>query len=83
MINENVKHAPYHRVSEVNSPEDVPRCAIRFFYYISTSEYDKENPPHRSTYKSNEYSHHKLHEETNWDGHFVGNGGEDYGYKSK
>ena len=83
VINENVKHAPYHRVSEVNSPEDVPRCAIRFFYYISTSEYDKENPPHRSTYKSNEYSHHKLHEETNWDGHFVGNGGEDYGYKSK
>jgi len=35
VINENVKHAPYHRVSEVKAPEDVPRCAIRFFYYIS------------------------------------------------
>jgi len=83
VINENVKHAPYHRVSEVNAPDDKPRCAIRFFYYISTSEYDKDNPPHRSTYKSNEYSHHKLHEEENWDGHFVGQGGEDYGYKPK
>jgi hypothetical protein len=83
VINENVKQAPYHRVSEVKSPEDKPRCAIRFFYYISTSEYDKDNPPHRSTYKSNEYSHHKLHEEENWDGHFVGQGGEDYGYKPK
>jgi Rps23 Pro-64 3,4-dihydroxylase Tpa1-like proline 4-hydroxylase len=72
VINENIKHAPYHRVSEVNAPEDKPRCAIRFFYYISTSEYDKDNPPHRSTYKSNEYSHHKLHEEEIWSGSIVG-----------
>ena len=61
-----------HRVSEVKAPEDTPRCAIRFFYYISTSEYDKDNPPHRSTYKSNEYSHHKLHEEEIWSGSLVG-----------
>ena len=27
--------------------------------------------------------YHKLHEEENWDGHFVGKGGEDYGYKPK
>tara|TARA_B110000208_G_C11437560_1_gene309567 strand:- start:40 stop:594 length:555 start_codon:yes stop_codon:yes gene_type:complete len=83
VINENIKHGPYHRVSAVNAPNDIPRCAIRFFYYISTSEYDKDNPPHRSTYKSNEYEHHKLHEEENWDGHFVGKGGEDYGYKKQ
>ena len=83
VINENVHKGPYHKVSEVNAPENTPRCAIRFFYYISTSEYDKDNPPHRSTYKSNDYSHHKLHEEENWDGHFVGKGGEDYGYKQK
>jgi Rps23 Pro-64 3,4-dihydroxylase Tpa1-like proline 4-hydroxylase len=80
VINENIKHGPYHRVSAVNAPDDIGRCAIRFFYYISTSDPDKDNPPHRSTYKSNEYSHHKLYEEETWDGHFVGNGGEDYGY---
>lgn len=84
VINENITKAPYHKVSGVNAPENVyGRCAIRFFYYISTSEYDKDNPPHRSTYKSNEYSHHKLHEDENWNGHFVGKGGEDYGYKTK
>ena len=83
VINENIKHGPYHRVSAVNAPNDIPRCAIRFFYYISTSEYDKDNPPHRSTYKTNEYEHHKLHEEESWDGHFVGKGGEDYGYKKQ
>ena len=84
MINENTKQCPYHKVSDVTAPDDVyGRCAIRFFYYISTSEPDKENPPHRSTYKTNEYSHFKLHEEEHWDGHFVGQGGEDYGYKPK
>jgi len=76
VINENVKEAPYHRVSEVNSPEDTPRCAIRFFYYISTSEPMKDDPPHRSIYKSNDYSHHKLYEEESWNGRFVGKGGE-------
>jgi Rps23 Pro-64 3,4-dihydroxylase Tpa1-like proline 4-hydroxylase len=84
VINENVKQGPYHRVSAVNAPGDIyGRCAIRFFYYVSTSEPDKDNPPHRSTYKSNEYAHHKLYEEEKWDGHFVGQGGEDYSYTSK
>lgn len=84
VINENIKHGPYHRVSEVKAPEDVfGRCAIRFFYYISTSNPDVDNPPHRSTYKTNEYSHHRLHEGEDWDGHFVGKGGEDYGYSPK
>lgn len=84
VINENIKHAPYHRVSGVNAPSDVyGRCAIRFFYYISTSEPNKENPPHRSTYKTNEYSHFKLHEEEKWDGHYVGIGGEDYSNNTK
>jgi len=80
VINENIKQGPFHRVSEVKAPENKPRCAIRFFYYISTSEYDKEDPPHRSTYKTNDYTHHKLHEEENWSGHYVGRGGEDYDY---
>ena len=84
VINENIPKGPIHSVSKVNAPDDVyGRCAIRFFYYISTSEPDKENPPHRSTYSSNEYSHHKLHEEEEWNGHYVGNGGEDYGYTPK
>jgi hypothetical protein len=34
-------------------------------------------------YSSNEYSHHKLYEDEEWNGHFVGNGGEDYGYIPK
>ena len=84
VINENINKGPYHKVSGVNAPDNIyGRCAIRFFYYISTSEYDKDNPPHRSTYKSNEYSHHKLHEDENWKGHYVGKGGEDYGYNIK
>jgi Rps23 Pro-64 3,4-dihydroxylase Tpa1-like proline 4-hydroxylase len=79
VINENIKQGPYHRVSAVNAPGDVyGRCAIRFFYYVSTSEPDKDNPPHRSTYKSNEYAHHKLYEEENWDGRYVGQIGESY-----
>lgn len=61
-INENVKHGPYHRVSAVNAPANVHgRCAIRFFYYVSTSEPNIDNPPHRSTYETNEYGHYKLH----------------------
>ena len=84
VISENINKGPYHKVSGVTAPDDVyGRCAIRFFYYVSSSEHDKENPPHRSTYKSNEYSHHKLHEDENWSGHYVGQGGEDYGYKRK
>jgi Rps23 Pro-64 3,4-dihydroxylase Tpa1-like proline 4-hydroxylase len=62
VINENIKHGPYHRVGAVNAPDAVyGRCAIRFFYYVSTSEPNIDNPPHKSTYKSNEYGHHKLH----------------------
>ena len=77
VINENIKEGPYHRVSEVNSPEDKPRCAIRFFYYISSSEYDPNDPPHRSIYENNEdYSHHRLTED-DWTGRLVG---ENFGY---
>lgn len=84
VINENVKCGPYHRVSEVNAPDDIySRCAIRFFYYISTSDPDKDTPPHRSTYKTNEYSHYKLHENETWNGHYVGKGGEEYDYFKK
>jgi Rps23 Pro-64 3,4-dihydroxylase Tpa1-like proline 4-hydroxylase len=84
IISENVPKGPVHGVSKVECTDDVyGRCAIRFFYYISTSEPDRDNPPHRSTYKSNEYSHHKLYEDEEWNGHFVGNGGEDYDYMPK
>lgn len=81
VINENVKNGPYHRVNEVNAPEDVVgRCAIRFFYYISSSEYDPNDPPHRSIYTNNEeYAHHKLTED-DWTGRIVG---ENFGYNNK
>jgi Rps23 Pro-64 3,4-dihydroxylase Tpa1-like proline 4-hydroxylase len=63
-IDENVKKGPYHAVSKINCFDDVVgRCAIRFFYYISSSEYDPNDPPHKSIYTTNEYTHHKLHEE--------------------
>ena len=63
-IDENVKKGPYHAVSKVDCPDDVVgRCAIRFFYYISTSEHNKDNPPHKSTYSSMEYTHKKLYKE--------------------
>ena len=52
----------YHSVKKINCPENIQgRCAIRFFYYISTSEYNKDNPPHKSTYSSMEYTHKKLY----------------------
>jgi len=54
----------WHSVSKVNCPDNIKgRCAIRFFYYLSTSEFNPKNPPHRSIYATNEYSHHKLYEE--------------------
>ena len=63
-IDENVKKGPYHAVSKVNCPDEVEgRCAIRFFYYISSSEYDPNDPPHKSIYTTNEYTHNKLYEE--------------------
>jgi len=72
IISENIKQGPIHSVGKVKCPSLVQgRACIRFFYYISTSDIDKDNPPHRSTYKTNEYSHHKLHEE-DWDGKLVG-----------
>ena len=71
IISENVKEGPVHSVGKVNSPKNIGRTCIRFFYYISTSDINKDDPPHRSIYKSNEYNHHKLHEE-NWDGKIVG-----------
>ena len=72
IISENVKKGPVHSVGKVKCPSLVQgRACIRFFYYISTSDIDKDNPPHRSIYKTNEYDHHKLHEE-DWDGKLVG-----------
>ena len=71
IISENVKEGPVHSVGKVKSPENISRTCIRFFYYISSSEYDKNDPPHRSIYKTNEYNHHKLNEE-DWDGNLVG-----------
>ena len=66
IISENVPKGPIHSVKKVTCPDNIPgRCAIRFFYYVSTSEYDVNNPPHRSIYSSNEYTHYKLIEE-NW-----------------
>jgi Rps23 Pro-64 3,4-dihydroxylase Tpa1-like proline 4-hydroxylase len=79
IISQNIKEGPYHSVSKVNCPDTVEgRCAIRFFYYISTSEYDPNDPPHRSTYSSNDYAHSKLYEEEVSTSHFVGEGGEEY-----
>ena len=72
IISQNVKEGPVHSVGKVNCPVDVEgRACIRFFYYISTSDIDKDDPPHRSIYKTNEYDHHKLHEE-DWNGKLVG-----------
>ena len=71
IISENVKEGPVHSVGKVKSPENIDRTCIRFFYYISTSDINKDDPPHRSIYKSNEYNHHKLNEEE-WDGNIVG-----------
>lgn len=62
-ISENVVKGPIHSVGKVQVPAEVPgRCAIRFFYYVSNSTYNPIDPPHRSIYKTNEYTHHKLHE---------------------
>ena len=71
IISENVKEGPIHSVGKVASNDAVGRTCIRFFYYISTSDINKNDPPHRSVYKTNEYNHHKLHEE-DWDGKLVG-----------
>ena len=63
-IDENIKKGPYHAVSKINCPDDVVgRCAIRFFYYISSSEHDPKDPPHKSIYTTNEYTRNKLYEE--------------------
>ena len=63
---EEQRKGDWHSVSKVNCPSSIEgRCAIRFFYYLSTSEYDPKNLPHRSMYSSNEYTHHKLYEEVN------------------
>ena len=64
ILTENVKHGPWHSVRKINCPKNVEgRCALRFFYYVSCSEYEKDNPPHKSTYSSMEYTHHKLYDE--------------------
>ena len=80
LIDENVVKGPYHSVKKVNCPSNVEgRCAIRFFYYISSSDYDPNDPPHKSIYTTNEYTHSKLYEEEVSTSHFVGKGGETYG----
>lgn len=68
---ENIHEGPVHSVSKIHCPEDIGRCAIRFFYYISSSEYNHNDPPHKSIYANNEYEHHKLTEEQ-WNGRLVG-----------
>ena len=77
IISENVPKGPVHSVSKVNCPKDVQRCCIRFFYYISSSEYDPNDPPHKSIYSTNEYGHHKIVED-DWVGRMVGEG---FGYE--
>ena len=78
LINENTHKGPVHSVSEIKCPDNVVgRCAIRFFYYVSTSEYDPNDPPHRSIYSNNnEYSHYRLTED-DWTGRSVG---DNFGY---
>ena len=57
IISENLNKSPVHSVGKVNHPNNIEgRTCIRFFYYISTSDVDKEN---------------KLHEE-DWNGKLVG-----------
>ncbi len=79
IVSQNVFHGPWHTVRKVNCPDDIPgRCALKIFYYISSSEYDPNDPPHRSIYSSNEYAHEKLYEEEVSTSHYVGEGGEEY-----
>jgi len=65
IVKENVtgKIKDWHSVRTVNSPNKISRCAIRFFYYLSNSTYNKDDMPHKSVYASNEYTHFKLWEE--------------------
>lgn len=63
VINENVKKGPFHRVRKINNPYEEPRCAIRFFYYLSDSKAKEDDPPHKSIYKSNEYTHYRLYDD--------------------
>ena len=48
------------------------------FSEVITSDYDENDPPHRSTYSSDEYAHSKLYEEEVSTSHYVGEGGEEY-----
>ena len=58
---ENKKESPYHSVKQLTCPKKQVRTALRVFYYISSSEYDENDPPHRSIYDSDEYTHDKLY----------------------
>jgi len=73
LLTENFTRGPIHSVSQVKHPDNfLGRCALRFFYYISTSEHNPDDPPHKSIYSSNDYTHDKLIEEE-WEGNLVGN----------
>jgi len=59
----NLIKAPVHSVKPVVAPKDKVRTSIRWFYYQSNSTYNQDDPPHRSIYSSNEYTHTKLYDE--------------------
>ena len=58
---ENKKESPYHSVRRLTCPKSQVRTALRVFYYVSSSEYDENDPPHRSIYDTDEYTHEKLY----------------------
>tara|TARA_R100000908_G_C3738516_1_gene135664 strand:- start:1071 stop:1373 length:303 start_codon:yes stop_codon:yes gene_type:complete len=60
---ENKKESPYHSVKKLTCPKSQVRTALRIFYYISSSEYDENDPPHRSIYDTDEYTHTRLYDE--------------------
>jgi hypothetical protein len=59
----NLVKGPVHSVRPVKAPNELQRTSIRWFYYQSNSTYNQDDPPHRSIYKTNEYTHTKLYDE--------------------
>ena len=59
----NLVKGPVHSVKPVKAPKELQRTSIRWFYYQSNSTYNPDDPPHRSIYKTNEYTHTKLYED--------------------
>jgi len=60
---ENKPQWPYHSVRQISAPKNQVRTALRIFYYVSSSEYDENDPPHRSIYDTDEYTHTRLYDE--------------------